>query len=92
VESLLGIVSECPELAELRQLAARGDSWLLALREAHAGLFVPPMAPRKPAEDNGLIITSMAQSALPVDADLLAAWQAELKALALRFREAMVDS
>jgi hypothetical protein len=29
---------------------------------------------------------------LPVDADLLATWQAELKALALRFREAMVDS
>ena len=92
VEPLLGIASDCPELGELRQLAARGDSWLSALREAHAGLFVPPVAPRKPAEDNGLIVTSAAQSALPVDGDTLAVWQAELKALALRFREAMVDS
>lgn len=92
VESLLGIAADCPELAELRQLAARGDSWLSALREAHAALFVPPLAPRKPAENDGLIVTSAAPSTLPVDAGMLTLWQSELKALALRFREAMVDS
>ena len=92
VESLLAIRTDCPELAELRQLAVRGDSWLSALRGAYTDLFVPPRPPRKPAEAAGLIVAVSATSVTPVDAGTLLAWHAELKTLALRFREAMVDS
>jgi len=89
VEALLALPADCPELGELRQLVAR-DGWLSALLAAHAALFLPPRAPRKAAGE-GLIATAADQPA-PVDAERLLAWHAELKALALRFREAMVDS
>lgn len=90
VEALLAIRADCPELAELRQLVGREDGWLAALLAAHAALFTPPRPTRKPA-DSGLIATASATAA-PVDAEGLQGWHAELKALVVRFREAMVDS
>ena len=90
VDALLAIPADCPELAELRQLVGREECWLAVLLAAHAALLAPPRAPHKAADSN-LIATASVQPAR-VDADRLQAWQLELKNLALRFREAMVDS
>lgn len=92
VETLLAIPADCPELAELRQLAARDDSWLSILRLAYAELFVPPQAPRKRSADAAVIVAVSQEPAPTLDAATLERWQTELKQLALRFREAMVDS
>lgn len=92
VNFVLALHSDCPELSELRQLASNDCSWMSALQAAYASLFTPSVMSGKAIDQGKLIATSSAQAAMPITADRLLEWQAELKTLALRFRETMVDS
>jgi hypothetical protein len=83
-----------PELAEMVELAGNPETWLAKLLAAHAALFQPPRAPRKPKGD----VTQPLIQAINLDEeetpeelsrDELESWRQNLKGLALRFREGL---
>ena len=83
-----------PELAEMVELAGNPETWLAKLLAAHAALFQPPRAPRKPKGD----VTQPLIQAINLDEeetpeelsrDELESWRQNLKGLAIRFREGL---
>ena len=83
-----------PELAELVELAQNRETWLAKLLLAHADLFQPPRAPRKPKGDvtQPLIVAISLDEEEPVEElsrEELESWRQNLKALAIRFRDGL---
>jgi hypothetical protein len=83
-----------PEMAEMVELAQNPETWLARLLAAHAALFEPPRAPRKPKGDvtQPLIVAVNLDEQEPEQAlnrDELESWRQNLKSLALRFREGL---
>ena len=83
-----------PEMAEMVELAQNPETWLAKLLAAHAALFQPPRAPRKPKGD----VTQPLILAVNLDAEEapeelsreeLESWRQNLKGLAIRFREGL---
>ncbi len=87
-----------PELAELVELAGSPASWLTRLLEAYNALFRPPR-PAKPSqatattEDRESLIQAVAleDTESPLGHEQLEAWRQALKALVLRYREALSE-
>jgi hypothetical protein len=85
-----------PELAELVELAQNPETWLAKLLAAHAALFQPPRAPRKPKVD----VTQPLIVAVNLDEEVqtqlsreeLEGWRQNLKELAIRFRDGLSES
>lgn len=83
-----------PELAEMVELAHNPQTWLAQLLAAHAALFEPPRAPRKPKGDvtQPLIMAVNLDEEEPEQAlsrEELESWRQNLKSLAIRFREGL---
>ena len=83
-----------PELAEMVELAHNPETWLAKLLAAHAALFEPPRAPRKPKGDvtQPLIVAVNLDEQDPEQAlsrEELESWRQNLKSLAIRFREGL---
>lgn len=83
-----------PELAEMVELAHNPQTWLAQLLAAHAALFEPPRAPRKPKGDvtQPLIMAVNLDEEEPEQAlsrKELESWRQNLKSLAIRFREGL---
>ncbi|WP_053149588.1 DUF6586 family protein [Pseudomonas sp. P97.38] len=83
-----------PELAEMVELAHNPETWLAKLLAAHAALFEPPRAPRKPKGDvtQPLIVVVNLDEEEPeqvLSREELESWRQNLKSLALRFREGL---
>lgn len=83
-----------PELAEMIELAHNPQTWLAQLLAAHAALFEPPRAPRKPKGDvtQPLIMAVNLDEEEPEQAlsrEELESWRQNLKSLAIRFREGL---
>ncbi|AKJ99716.1 hypothetical protein PHLH5_36520 [Pseudomonas sp. Cab53] len=83
-----------PELAEMVELAHNPETWLAKLLAAHAALFQPPRAPRKPKGDvtQPLIVAVNLDEEEPeqvLSREELESWRQNLKSLALRFREGL---
>jgi len=83
-----------PELAEMVELAQNRETWLAKLLEAHAALFQPPRAPRKPKGDvtQPLIVAVNLDEQEPepeLSREELESWRQNLKSLAIRFREGL---
>ena len=83
-----------PELAEMVELAHNPETWLAKLLAAHAALFEPPRAPRKPKGDvtQPLIVAVNLDEEEPeqvLSREELESWRQNLKSLALRFREGL---
>lgn len=84
-----------PELAELVELVQQPETWLAQLLSAYNALFEPLNAPKTAKLDPGLPLIQAVSLDLE-EAPLLAraeleAWRQQLKGLAQRFREAMVE-
>ncbi|MES2818476.1 MAG: DUF6586 family protein [Pseudomonadota bacterium] len=84
-----------PELAEMVELVQQPETWLAQLLEAYNGLFEPLNAPKKAKVAPGLPLiqaVSLDEEQVPLLAHTeLEAWRQQLKGLAQRFREAMVE-
>lgn len=83
-----------PELAELLELARRRETWLAQLLAAYGALFQPPRETPKAQVDPAMpLITtvSVADEYAEPDLDELDGWRQQLKALVLRFREALSE-
>jgi len=83
-----------PELAEMVELAHNPETWLAKLLAAHAALFEPPRAPRKPKGDvtQPLIVAVNLDEQDPeqeLSREELESWRQNLKSLAIRFREGL---
>jgi len=83
-----------PEMAEMIELAQNPETWLAKLLAAHAALFQPPRAPRKPKGDvTQPLIVAVNQDEEEPEQELsreeLESWRQNLKSLALRFREGL---
>ncbi|QIB04091.1 PasA protein [Pseudomonas fluorescens] len=83
-----------PELAEMVELAHNPETWLAKLLAAHAALFEPPRAPRKPKGDvtQPLIVAVNLDEQEPeqeLSREELEGWRQNLKSLAIRFREGL---
>ena len=83
-----------PELAEMVELAHNPETWLAKLLAAHAALFEPPRAPRKPKGDvtQPLIVAVNLDEHDPeqeLSREELESWRQNLKSLAIRFREGL---
>ncbi|WPN65376.1 PasA protein [Pseudomonas sp. P9_35] len=83
-----------PELAEMVELAHNPETWLAKLLAAHAALFEPPRAPRKPKGDvtQPLIVAVNLDEQEPeqeLSREELESWRQNLKSLAIRFREGL---
>ncbi|EJL03055.1 MULTISPECIES: DUF6586 family protein [Pseudomonas] len=83
-----------PELAEMVELAHNPETWLAKLLAAHAALFEPPRAPRKPKGDvtQPLIVAvnlDEQDPELELSREELESWRQNLKSLAIRFREGL---
>ncbi|MGX9565874.1 DUF6586 family protein [Pseudomonas viciae] len=83
-----------PELAEMVELAHNPETWLAKLLAAHAALFEPPRAPRKPKGDvtQPLIVAVNLDEQEPeqeLSQEELESWRQNLKSLAIRFREGL---
>lgn len=83
-----------PELAELIELAQHSHTWLAQLLSAYNGLFEPLNAAKKAkiAPSVALIeMVNLDQGEPPLGRTELEDWRQQLKLLAQRFREAMVE-
>lgn len=83
-----------PELAELIELAQHSQTWLAQLLSAYNELFEPLNAPKKAkiAPNVALIeMVNLDQGEPPLGHAELEDWRQQLKLLAQRFREAMVE-
>ena len=85
-----------PELAEMVELAHNPETWLAKLLAAHAALFEPPRAPRKPKGDvtQPLIVAVNLDEQEPeqeLSREELESWRQNLKSLAIRFREGLSE-
>lgn len=69
--------AQAPELSELRELLADSSSWLSSFLEHWQGLQYPA--------------TLGSAKLQPLDLDEVESWRAQLKALILRFRQAMTE-
>ncbi|BBP60497.1 DUF6586 family protein [Pseudomonas sp. St316] len=83
-----------PELAEMVELAHNPQTWLAKLLAAHAALFEPPRAPRKPKGDvtQPLIVAVNLDEQEPeqeLSREELESWRQNLKSLAIRFRDGL---
>ncbi|WP_434650526.1 DUF6586 family protein [Pseudomonas sp. D1-2] len=83
-----------PELAEMVELAQNRETWLAKLLAAHAALFQPPRAPRKPKGDvtQPLIVAVNLDEQEPepeLSREELESWRQNLKSLAIRFRDGL---
>lgn len=87
---------QIPELAELVELAQNPETWLAKLLAAHAALFQPPRAPRKPKGDvtQPLIVAVNLDEEveLELNREELESWRQNLKGLAIRFRDGLNES
>ncbi|MGK9064265.1 DUF6586 family protein [Stutzerimonas chloritidismutans] len=91
---LIGQASPSPEFSELMELTANDETWLAQLLKAHAGLFEPPRAPAKAKTDPSLPIieaVSIGEERPALSREQVETWRQDLKALALRFREALTE-
>ena len=83
-----------PELSELIELAARPGSWLAQLLASYQALYLPPSEPKKAKLDPGLALieaVSLQDEPAVLSLEQIELWRQELKSLALRFREALVE-
>ena len=83
-----------PEMAEMVELAHNPETWLAKLLAAHAALFQPPRAPRKPKGDVTqplIVAVNLDEEEAPqeLNREELESWRQNLKSLAIRFREGL---
>lgn len=86
--------SPSPELAELIELAEQSETWLAALLSAHRVLFEPPRAPVKKKTDPTMPLieaVTVGEDVPPLSRKEVELWRANLKELALRFRESLTE-
>ncbi|MNP58072.1 hypothetical protein D3C76_1529510 [compost metagenome] len=76
------------------ELANNPETWLAKLLAAHAALFQPPRAPRKPKGDVTqplILAVNLDEEEAPQELgrEELESWRQNLKSLAIRFREGL---
>lgn len=86
--------SPSPELGELMELAEQAESWVAKMLAAYAALFQHPQPPSKPKTDPRLPLieaVGVGDEVPPLSYEEVQAWREQLKALALRYREALSE-